>query len=171
MRTHFFILVKQTSNDSCFKQLTKFRNNMEANSIFKKDFNFDSCKQSQWVNSPSGSKQGKCILCKKDFQNLAKHLLVDHKILTLFEASQQEKDGHGFDKDEPQHQVIKCSNEGCTMGEIEFDMRVGKIPFSFHYLLQCAKAKPLEYLKKIKIMKTDIKNLLDIETVNIGDIF
>ena len=43
----FFILVKQTSNDSCFKQLTKFKNNMEANSIFKKDFNFDSCKQNQ----------------------------------------------------------------------------------------------------------------------------
>ena len=41
----FFILVKQTSHDSCFKQLTKFKNNMEANSIFKKDFNFDSCKK------------------------------------------------------------------------------------------------------------------------------
>ena len=167
----FFILVKQTSNDSCFKQLTKFRNNMKATTIFKKDINFDACK-SQWVNSPSGSKQNKCILCKKDFQkqSLAKHLLIDHKILTLFEVGQQEKDEHGFDKDEPQHQVVKCANEGCTMSDVDFDMRVGKIPFSFHHLLQCAKAKPFEYLKKIKIMKVDIKSLLNIEEVNIGDI-
>ena len=144
---------------------------MKANTIFKKDINFDACK-SQWVNSPSGSKQNKCILCKKDFQkqSLAKHLLIDHKILTLFEVGQQEKDEHGFDKDEPQHQVVKCANEGCTMSDVDFDMRVGKIPFSFHHLLQCAKAKPFEYLKKIKIMKVDIKSLLNIEEVNIGDI-
>ena len=114
---------------------------MEANSIFKKDFNFGSCKQSQWVNSPLGSKQIKCILCKKDFQNLAKHMLVDHKILTLFEANQQEKDEHGFDKDDPQHQIIRCSNEECPMAKVEFDMRIGKIPFGFHYLLQCAKTR------------------------------
>ena len=57
------------------------------------------------------------------------------------------------------------------MNEVEFDMRIGKIPFSFHYLLQCDKAEPLKYLNKIKVIQTDIKNLLDIETVNIGDIF
>ena len=167
----FFILVKQTSNDSCFKELTKFKNDMKADSIFKRDIHFDACKKSQWINSSSGSKQNKCILCKKEFpkQSLAKHLLISHKILTLFEVVQQEKDGHGFDTEEPQDKVVRCNNDRCNLSNVDFDMRVGKIPFSFHHLLQCAGAKPFEYLEKIKIIKVDLESLLNIEEANIGD--
>ena len=167
-KNKFFMLVKEENQYSCFKPLKRFTNNMEVFSIFKKDFKFDS---SQFENSHLGSKQvKKCILCKRDFQNLSKHLLVDHKILTLFEASQQKGGGQDLDNDGLLHHVIKCSNEGSNMPEVEFDLKAGKVPFSFHFLLQCNKAKPLEYLKQVKIMQTNIKNLLDIETIDIAEI-
>ena len=56
------------------------------------------------------------------------------------------------------------------MADVEFDLRIGPIPFAFHYLVQCTEARPLEYLKSIEIIQTDLCNLLPIEAVSLEDI-
>ena len=56
------------------------------------------------------------------------------------------------------------------MADVEFDLRIGPIPFAFHYLVQCTEARPLEYLKSIDIIQTDLCNLLPVEMVSLEDI-